>query len=224
MRRAFYRWVILAIAFVASPVAAQQIAENRLPGEDQTALSVPPAPPPPRQAQTPPPFPSFPYVEPRRRHVQATRHPTRAAHVKTAKRPTKASVARHARIATGPKLSKREKKDQRYCGSLSKRQLRKNSKCVKLLDKRQDVTPQRQLTKQQKKDERYCGNLSLREVLRNSKCRKVAERQLETRRESPHRSGKLSRQERAKAKLKAAHGRTSAAKKSVAKKAVKRRR
>jgi hypothetical protein len=100
-------------------------------------------------------------------HRRATRHEAsaRASH-HAAKKPTLA-------------LTKQDKKNQRFCATLTHRKALRNSACRKLEKQRQHEAVQpHQLTKQEKKDERRCSGLSLRQVMRDSRCRKVAERQL----------------------------------------------
>lgn len=202
MGRGLYLCVVAGFALAAAPLAAQQTAPGQLPAEDQTSRSVPPAPPPERSAQTPPPFPSFPYVEPKRRHhVEARAHSSRT-HQRTNAKRAEHHASRHA--AAKPRLSKREKKDQRYCASLNKRQLKKNSKCRKLLEQKRETAAPRALTKQERKDEKRCANLSLRQVLRDRRCRKVAERQLGAGHDS-ERSRKRDKHPAAASKHKAAH-------------------
>ena len=179
MRIFLHLCAIAGLALVAAPLAAQT-ESGQPPAEDKTATSVPPAPPPPHKPESPPPFPSFPYVEPRHHRASTTHYSGNASHAKNSKRTPSNVSKRHKQREPGRKLTKQEKKDQRYCASLSQRQLRKNTKCRKLLDKQRETSITRPLTKQEKKDERYCGSLSLRQVMQNSKCRKVAERQLET--------------------------------------------
>lgn len=211
MRRALHLCAFFGFVLGASPLAAQQSITTQLPSVDQTSRSVPPAPPPERRAQTPPPFPAFPYVEPRRRHVQATRHSTRLAHAKVAKQAPVKSSKRHERSEPQRKLSKQEKKDQRYCASLSERKRHRNSKCGKLAEaQRKEAAAPPRLTKQDKKDERFCGKLSLREVLRNSKCRKVAQRQLAAERDESHKVSHRTKHASAAAKHKANERQTKA--------------
>jgi len=205
MHRAFRLGAILAFALVASPSTAQQMAQSQLPNQDQTAQSVPPAPPPPREAQSPPPFPSFPYVEPRHRRAAVRASSSRAVHHRSSRSAIQHHARSHASTVTQPKLTKREKKDQRYCASLSHRQLRKNSKCLKLVEQKPKAAPQRALTKQEKRDERRCASLSLRQVLRDSRCRKVAERQLAAERKPVHKSSKLGKHRHASVKHKTAN-------------------
>ncbi len=176
MRRAINLYAVIGFAVLASPAVAQQTAPTQLPTVDQSSHSVPPAPPPPRQAESPPPFPSFPYVEPRHRHT----HPaTRSTQHRGKQESTKRHSSNHATKQPTRQLTKQEKKDQRYCSSLSQRQIQRNSKCRKLIHEQRETSKPRSLTKQEKKDERYCGSLSLRQVMQNNRCRKVAERQLE---------------------------------------------
>jgi len=203
MHHAFRLGAILAFALVASPSAAQQLAQSQLPNQDQTAQSVPPAPPPPREAQSPPPFPSFPYVEPRHRRAAVRASSSRAVHHRTKHEVTRVRGTHHVSTESRRPLTKREKKDQRYCSSLSHRQQRRNSKCQKLVEQKPKAAPQRALTKQEKRDERRCASLSLRQVLRDSRCRKVAERQLAAERKPFHKSSKLDKHRHASAKHKA---------------------
>jgi hypothetical protein len=222
MHRAFHLCAIVTFALVASPLSAQQSAPA-LPSADQTEHSVPPAPPPARGAQTPPPFPSFPYVEPRRRHAGGRVSSSRTVHHRSSRELTQRHVKSHAPKPSERKLTNREKKDERYCASLSKRQLRRNGKCRKLVEQTPKAAPQRPLTKQDRKDERRCASLSLRQVLRDSKCRKVAERQLAAERKPVSKSSHADKHRHASAKHKAAN-RDSGTHRETRKKARKNRR
>jgi hypothetical protein len=170
-------FVMMGLGLAASPAAAQQAAPNQLPTEDQTVHSVPPAPPPPR-TEAPPPFPPMSRTPPHRRRMDLGRGSTRAAHHRSTQHVAKHHATQHAALTTHHRLTKQEKKDERWCANLSRRQALRNSKCRALAKQQREVTHLRQLTKQDKKDERRCAGLSLRQVLRSSVCRKVAERQL----------------------------------------------
>ena len=170
-------FVMMGLGLAASPAAAQQAAPNRLPTEDQTVHSVPPAPPPPR-TEAPPPFPPMSRTPPHHRRMDLGRGSTRAAHHHATNRVIERRASRHAVTSTSHRLTKQEKKDQRLCASLNHRKALRNSKCRELSKEKSAAAQPRQLTRQEKKDERRCAGLSLRQVLRSSICRKVAERQL----------------------------------------------
>jgi hypothetical protein len=100
-------------------------------------------------------------------------------------------------------MSSRERKDQRWCASLSRRQLSHNAKCRKILEHRKSVLePPRHSTRQDRIDERRCGKLTLKQVLRDRRCRAFAQRQLagtakahgETRHHSEAKKSKTGRQ------------------------------
>jgi hypothetical protein len=179
MRGAPHWWLVVASMLMATPLAAQSVGQ--LPGEDRTSGSVPPAPPPERR-YSPPPFPKFSRAPPRSRHIRVAPKPKAAAkskHVTVQKQ----TQARKAAARKDQRLTSRERKDQRWCGSLTKKQLSRNAKCRKVLGKQDAAKPVAKsskpvLTKADRKDERRCGKLSLNQVLRDQRCRKVAERQL----------------------------------------------
>jgi len=95
----------------------------------------------------------------------------------------KRAAARKPVARETQRLTSRERKDQRWCASLSKRQLSRNAKCRKVLDKQEAAKrPPKPsspaLTKADRRDDIRCGKLSLNQVLRDARCRKVAERHL----------------------------------------------
>lgn len=165
-----HRLAILAALFIAPPLAAQQSTPGHLPNEDLTSRSVPPAPPPTRY--TPPPFPNF----SRRPPKKATHAAAKSKHV-VVRREARHASRKPAKAES--QLSSRERKDRRWCSSLSRRQLSHNSKCRKILvSKKRAVEAPRHSTRQDRIDERRCGKLTLKQVLRDRRCRSFAQRQL----------------------------------------------
>jgi hypothetical protein len=195
-------FAILAVAVIGSPAAGQSTTVQ-LPPADQTMRSVPPAPPPERRSETPPPFPPMSRSAPHHHssvaiHHRTERHRTEhhaASHHEPAQHSTVRHSSRHEAAAKKHPLTRREKKDERFCATLSHRKALHNSTCRRIEKQQHQAAKPHQLTKQEKKDERRCSSLSLRHVMRDSKCRKVAERQLETTRhrsaghKSEHRHG-----------------------------------
>jgi hypothetical protein len=171
MRVAVHSLAILAASLVVSPLSAQTVP-GQLPSEDLTSNSVPPAPPPERYS--PPSFPRFSRTPPK---------PKTAPAPAKSRRPivdrTKAHVARESAAADNRRLSSRERKDERWCLTLSRRQLSHNSKCRKILERKNSAieTP-RPSTRQDRIAERRCGKLTLKQVLRDRRCRAFAQRQL----------------------------------------------
>jgi hypothetical protein len=171
---------------MATPLMAQ--SSGPLPGEDRTYGSVPPAPPPERR-YAPPPFPKFSPTPPKARHIRVAPKAKVAAKSAPVLKSERAALrdekrAKVRKVASKEqRLSNREIKDQRWCGTLTKKQLSRNAKCRRVLDKQEAAkrvakpTPV-VLTKADRKDEIRCGRLSLNQVLRDARCRKVAERHL----------------------------------------------
>lgn len=186
MRGAARLWLVVASMLMAAPLMAQ--SSGPLPGEDRTYGSVPPAPPPERR-YAPPPFPKFSPTPPKARHIRvapkakvAAKSPSVLKSKRAALRDEKRAKVRKV-ASKEQRLSSREIKDQRWCGTLTKKQLSRNAKCRKVLDKQEAAKRVAKpapavLTKADRKDEIRCGKLSLNQVLRDARCRKVAERHL----------------------------------------------
>lgn len=211
MHRGLHLGAFVAFALVASPVAAQQAAYP-LPSADQTAHSVPPPPPPERRAESPPPFPPMSRTAPHHARARAVHETARTSHHRAERREASSRATGHSARTATHALTRQEKKNQRFCATLSHRKALRNSTCRKLEKQKRQSAPPHQLTKQEKKDERRCSSLSLRQVMRDSKCRKVAERQLQTSRDrgsakpSKHRHGASLKAAR-RHESNAAHGR-----------------
>ncbi len=186
MRGAARLWLVVASMLTAAPLMAQ--SSGSLPGEDRTYGSVPPAPPPERR-YAPPPFPKFSPTPPKARHIRVAPKAKVAAKSAPVLKSKRAALrdekrAKVRKVASKEqRLSSREIKDQRWCGTLTKKQLSRNAKCRKVLDKQEAAKRVAKpapvvLTKADRKDEIRCGKLSLNQVLRDARCRKVAERHL----------------------------------------------
>ena len=193
LRRAARICATLLLAISGSPAAAQQAAPD---SSSQQQQSVPPAPPPDLRGATEP-TSAAPrhrwveaggYLRPEPRRKASTRRaPRRQATATPVGSKTHHAKKTEARSARPAKLTKAE---LRHCKGLTRRQLRRDSKCKAALqaEKKPVVQKPAQAKPLSKAEQRRCQKMSYSQLLRNKACAAMLQRELDAADRTKHRA------------------------------------